>query len=168
VVRDDESTRRFCVFYVVELPKLVGFVMKATKATVDDAADAAHSALAEAWEKWDTLRNPRAWVRTVAIRMYYRSSPRREVPLDDRRAVNLVAADVEFSPSGQTAAVLALLDLLPPTQRIVLAYSTEGFSDSEIAALLDKSVEAVRQNRHRARTTLKAHLVAKGVTHARA
>ncbi|HEV2779669.1 MAG TPA: RNA polymerase sigma factor [Actinophytocola sp.] len=155
----DDDQLHFSEFYRTEFATLVGFVMKAVGATVYEGTDAAQAALTEAWAKWGTLFNPRAWVRTVAIRAYYRSVPVREVSLDHHPEVlDLVATDCPVELSERTAAAHALLELLPPAQRIVLAYSTDGFSDAEIAAELGKSLEAVRQNRHRARKTLKSLL----------
>jgi RNA polymerase sigma factor (sigma-70 family) len=167
-VSDELRRKLFSEFYRTEFTALVGFVMKAVGATVHEGTDAAQAALTEAWAKWGTLFNPPAWVRTVAIRAYYRSVPSGEVSLDRHpEALNLVAVDTPIELSERTAAAHALLELLPPAQRIVLAYSTDGFSDAEIAAELGKSPEAIRQNRHRARKTLKSLLQAQGreVTH---
>jgi hypothetical protein len=76
----------FAAFYRTEAGKLVGFVMNAAGANHHDAADAAQNALMQGWTVWDALTNPRAWVRTVAIRQFYRSVPKREIPTDTPRS----------------------------------------------------------------------------------
>ena len=55
--------------YKAEMPRLVRYLMKCFgDSGMRDAADAAHYAFVELFTKWDTVRSPRAWLRTVAFR----------------------------------------------------------------------------------------------------
>jgi DNA-directed RNA polymerase specialized sigma24 family protein len=127
----------FAAFYRTEAGKLVGFVMNAAGANHHDAADAAQNALMQAWTVWDALTNPRAWVRTVAIRQFYRSVPKREIPTDTPpECPVLETPDVPLELSEQTKAAHRLLDILPTKQRIVFALDREGISNKEIASEL--------------------------------
>jgi RNA polymerase sigma factor (sigma-70 family) len=149
----------FAAFYRAEIRKLVGFVMNAAGTNHHDAADAAQNALMQAWTVWDTLTNPRAWVRTVAIRQFYRSSPQRQIPTDTPPDCPVLETpDVALELSEQTKAAHRLLDILPTQQRIVFTLSREGISNKEIANELKMTEAAVRQNLHRARTALKQRL----------
>ena len=149
----------FVAFYRAEIGKLVGFVINAAGANYHDAADAAQNALMQAWTVWDSLTNPRAWVRTVAIRQFYRSAPKREIPTDTPPDCPVLETpDVPLKLSEQTEAAHRLLDILPAKQRIVFTLSREGISNKEIANELEMTEAAVRQNLHRARTALKQRL----------
>ena len=46
-----------------------------------DAEDAAHNAFVELFTNWDTVRSPRAWLRTVAFRQMLRQNASAEYPL---------------------------------------------------------------------------------------
>lgn len=151
----------FTAFYRDDLHDLVRFLMKAVGANIHDAADAAQKAYTLAWQVWGTLTNPRAWVRTVARREYYRSSPNRDVLTDNPPDHPvLLTPDTHLEASEQAKTALLLLGKLPMTQRIVLAWITDGFSIDEIANELAMSPAAVRQNLHRARTASKRRLEA--------
>lgn len=143
---------------------LIWFLMSQHAATVHEAEEAAHVALIHAWRRWTTIINPRAWVRTVAIREYLRSSPSgdprraREVEFDELVGPWLSrmpsAADT-VTLSDQERLVCAELAKLPPTQRKVAALRYEGYSNREIAELLGVDQSAVRHNVLRARSRLR-------------
>ena len=149
----------FTALYRDDLHDLVRFLMKAVGANIHDAADAAQKAYTLAWQAWNTLTKPRAWVRTVARREYYRSSPNRDIVTDsppDRPV--LLTPESCLETSERTKIAHRLLGMLPMTQRIVLAWFTDGFSIDEIANELAMTPAAVRQNLHRARTAMKKQL----------
>jgi DNA-directed RNA polymerase specialized sigma24 family protein len=151
----------FSAIYRNDIHDLVRFLMKAVGASLHDAADTAQTAYQLAWEKWETLSKPQAWVRVVGVRVFYRSSPGREVltgaPLDRPALLSLESC---FEISERAKAAYRLLCALPPTQRIVLAWRTDGYSIEEIAEELVMEQAAVRQNIHRARAALKEKLEA--------
>jgi RNA polymerase sigma-70 factor, ECF subfamily len=71
----------FDAFYEKTMPALFRALLVVT-ADRDLAADATAEALARAWQRWETLHNPRAWALTVAdnhVRRWYRRVGNREV-----------------------------------------------------------------------------------------
>ncbi len=128
-------------------------------ASAHEAADVAQSAFVEALAAWGGIRHPRAWLRQVAGRIYYRRLDRAETPLE-------VIPDSQGQGSASTAtelrdearAVLAALADLPPKQRQAMAWHVDGFAPGEIAAALDVAPDAVRQNLVKARRNLKKRL----------
>jgi RNA polymerase sigma factor (sigma-70 family) len=144
--------------YAKELSSLVWFVMS-LGASVHEAADVAQSAFVEAFPGWDSIRHPRAWLRQVAGRIYYRRLGRTETPVEvipDRQGPVSAATATEMRDEAR--AVLAALADLPPKQRQVMAWHVDGFSPAEIASALDVDPAAVRQNLAKARRNLKKQL----------
>ncbi len=141
----------FAACYATERPLLVRFLMK-LGASAQDAFDAAQDAFVEALRCWERIQNPRAWLRTVAIRRLPRRRP--EVPLREWQDLADPAPDV-FEISDETSKVLDALRRLPPVQRLVMAWTMDGFEPVEIAAEVGMTPEAVRQARARARASLK-------------
>src|SRR5260370_1871486 len=113
----------FDEFYRAEMGALARFVRR-YGADVHAAADAAHDAFAEAYPQWDTIQNPRAWLRLVACRIYYRrrlrDTPVEEVP--DRPVIYEDAAEL----GEQGRRVSEALAALPERQRQVLARHRDG------------------------------------------
>ncbi|HEX7307471.1 RNA polymerase sigma factor [Lentzea sp.] len=152
--RVDAVREQFSLFYRCEVGKVTGYVVKVTGATVHEAADATQAAFVLAWENWTCIRNPRAWVRTVATRELYRSMP-------DRRTLAgqaLVGDSAVVEPGEAWREVVAALAELPLMQRQVLAMTADDFPDDVIAHELGTTAQAVRQNRSRGRRALKAVL----------
>jgi RNA polymerase sigma factor (sigma-70 family) len=148
----------FVAGYAKELPSLVWFVMS-LGASPHDAADVAQSAFVEAFPTWVAIRHPRAWLRQVAGRIYYRRLDRAELPLEtipECQGPISSATAVELRDEAQ--AVLAALADLPPKQRQVMAWSIDGFSPAEIASALGVDPASVRQNLAKARRNLKQNL----------
>ena len=117
-----------------------------------DAADAAHNAFVELFTNWDTVRNPRAWLRTVAFRQMLRLNASTEYPLDLlRKEPDTVPASARLELREETRAVLHGLGQLPLAQRQVLALVYDEFSYGEIAQIMGISQAAVRKNAERAR-----------------
>jgi RNA polymerase sigma factor (sigma-70 family) len=139
--------------YQAEMPRLVRYLMKCFgDSDMRDAADAAHHAFAELFTKWDTVRSPRAWLRTVAFRQMLRQNASAEYPLDAlRREPATVPASARLELREETQAVLHGLRQLPLAQRQVLALIYDEFSYGEIAQITGTSQAAVRKNAERAR-----------------
>ncbi|MEV5598946.1 sigma-70 family RNA polymerase sigma factor [Streptomyces sp. NPDC052496] len=148
----------FALYYEQHLTRLIRHLMR-QGASVHEAAEAVQAAFTEALPCWEQIAHPAAWLRRVAFRLYLRQPVRREEltgePPDSPGGVCPLRA-VELQEEEQR--VYAALSALPPAQRQVLAWSLDGFTDSEIAAELGMTDEAVRKNRSRARARLKAHL----------
>jgi RNA polymerase sigma factor (sigma-70 family) len=153
--------------YKAEMPRLVRYLMKCFgDSGMRDAADAAHSAFVELFTKWDTVRSPRAWLRTVAFRQMLRQNASAEYPLDVlRHEPATVPASARLELGEETQAVLDGLRQLPLAQRQVLALIYDQFSYSEIAQIMSINQAAVRKNAERARRSMSELL---GITHSRA
>jgi len=72
----------FEAVYRSERSKLVRYLIS-MGAGQHQADDAVQAAFARAYDRWDTIRQPRAWLYKVALRESYRANPRREVPAGD-------------------------------------------------------------------------------------
>jgi RNA polymerase sigma factor (sigma-70 family) len=161
--RPGAAPGNFTDCYTRELPGLIWFVMS-LGANAEVAADVAQSAFTDAFPLWLRIRHPRAWLRRVAERGYYRrgfretlveSPPERPEPLP-------TASDVELQDEAR--AVLAALAALPPKQRQVMAWCIDGYSPAEIASEIGADPAAVRQNLAKARKNLKQMLGITGST----
>jgi RNA polymerase sigma factor (sigma-70 family) len=150
----------FAAFYRAEMSAVVRHVMN-QGAGEQEAVDAAQTAFVQAYQVWETISHPRAWLRTVATRAFLRSRPwNREIPADssmiEGAAAGLVIGKVEFSTEEQ--AVLEALAGLPHRQREAMAWHFDGFTPTEIAEMLGTSPAAVRQSLARARRNLARRL----------
>ena len=146
-----EGIDDFEACYKAEFIPLVMFLLR-QGIPYHDAMDAAQIAFIEALRQWEKIWAPRAWLRRVAIRSvkHFPEFPVEDVPLRDQP---LLPDGIEIKE--QTRNVLKALAQLPPQQRTVMAWTLDGFSPAEIAAEIRCTPEAVRQNLHRARETLK-------------
>jgi RNA polymerase sigma factor (sigma-70 family) len=150
----------FAAFYRAEMAAVIRHVMN-QGAGEQEAVDAAQTAFVQAYQVWETVSHPRAWVRTVATRAFLRSLPwSREIPADASVLEDAIAAPVigkiEFSSEEQ--AVLEALAGLPHRQREAMAWHFDGFTPTEIAERLGTNSAAVRQSLARARRNLARRL----------
>jgi RNA polymerase sigma-70 factor (ECF subfamily) len=147
-------------FYHREHLALIAFV-KGHGASEQEAADAVQTAFVRVLPpKWETIRHPRAYLRTVAVRAYIESVPAMAAgePPDD-------LSDPAVPPGERAEAredahrLREVLAMLPPLQRQVMAWHIDGFSHAEIAEHLGCRVTAVRQNFSRARRALEDYYI---------
>lgn len=154
-------------FYHTHFRRVVRFVMH-NGASQDQACDAAQDAFVESWElmvkdpsRWQAIERKDAWIRTVALRRYWRPpGPRKRVPMwyggeITERVVPGPCHD-ELTVQGQM--VLQELQTLDPEARAVTAFDLDGFSTVDIAAALEVKPQRVRDIRKRARAALKRQL----------
>ena len=146
----------FAEFFRAEHKKLIRFMM-AIGVSADEAAEIAQVTFVKAFEGWDVIRAPRAWIRRVAVNELTaaRQAVRRETPqatLPDAPAPVSTAVAVELTEEARQ--VLAALQALPPRQRQVMAWIIDGFAAAEIASELGVSPESVRQSHAKARKNL--------------
>ncbi|MFC1436289.1 RNA polymerase sigma factor [Streptacidiphilus sp. N1-3] len=147
------------------------------------AADAeAHDAVQEAFAaalRSAAINDPaawHAWLRTVSTRCLWRArraeggggriAVETMAPYDLPDAAPASAASVHdvVEARSREQFVLALLDALPPRQRVVFCLHLEGLSVQEIAAELGSRQPAVRKNLSRARRSLR-ELMSEGDAH---
>jgi RNA polymerase sigma factor (sigma-70 family) len=155
---DDPLSRNdeFKAFYTADLPRLVAFLMY-LEAPADQARDVAQEAMAQAFQRWESIERPRAWVRTVATRQLIRSmiTDNRDTPLDDgdsRWLLGTALTDVADWEARHE--ILRDAKRLPPRQRQVIAWWLDGYSPVEIASELQITPVAVRANLKKARHAL--------------
>jgi RNA polymerase sigma-70 factor (ECF subfamily) len=121
-----------------------------------DAEDATQEAMVLAWQKWDSIDTPAAWVRTVAVRAYWRLVRTRPqtVSLDEFVPESIADPSLSIFTEEQQH-VLRLLRALPPMQRTVVALAYDASTCEEIAMLLGISEATVRSHLRHARKNLK-------------
>lgn len=153
----DKAARdaEFTLFYTGELARLVSFlVVQGARPAV--AAEVAQDAMTEAYRRWELIDTPRAWVRVVAARTWWRraGTDRAEVLREElpERGAWLSREDSDDIESRHD--LLAALRALPRAQREVMAWSFEEYRPTEIAAVLGKSPATVRSLLRDARAAL--------------
>lgn len=137
----DKQIEAFSAFYRAQVIRVAAF-LRLQGAEWAEAADATQEAMTKAYQRWNTLTNPAAWVRTVASREFIRRRIRlgedlvEDVP-DPATCLlreNIPAAAVEHQT--QEEQVQKLLAILPPRQRQVMAWTYDGYTPTEIASQL--------------------------------
>ncbi|MEV2235343.1 sigma-70 family RNA polymerase sigma factor [Streptomyces phaeochromogenes] len=133
-------------------------------ASWEEAEDVVGEVLSELLLGWDQIKTPRTYCRLVAERVWVRSA------FTLRKAPEAMARGAWTTPTQQKDSdshgqperddTLQHLRLLNQEQRRVMAYSFDGYTPDEIAALLDKHPGVVRSNIRHARKRLKDALAA--------
>ncbi|MFJ7215415.1 RNA polymerase sigma factor [Amycolatopsis sp. NPDC098790] len=145
----------FDAFFRADFPPLVAFLCKAGF-EVEIARDVAVEAMLHALEAWPVPEDPRAWVRRVAGRLLDAvGDARADWTPDDRRDDEKLAALVD-----QHAGFIDVLASLPGQQRMVLAWSLDGFTPTQIANALRIAPATVRSNLRHVRERLRRHRAA--------
>ena len=110
----------------------------------------------ESDQTWSTIRHPRAWLRTVAVREYHRVRTLEAEVLTDSLPEGMVpAADDGLEDRARARAALAAFSQLPPRQREVMSWCRDEFTPAEIARELGIDAAAVRQSIAKARRNLR-------------
>jgi RNA polymerase sigma factor (sigma-70 family) len=135
----------------------------------EQALDATQAAFTEAWDliqrgcdQWEAVRNPRAWLRTVAVRHYRRPPDRRREPptvLDDCPGGDAPWGGQDPAElTAQTLDVLRALSGLDQDLRVIMAFYVDGFRPIDIAAELGVSDQRVRDQLKKGRAILAGKL----------
>jgi RNA polymerase sigma factor (sigma-70 family) len=148
----------FVAFFRAEHRKLMAVVMS-VGATLEEAEEAAASAMEEVLRRWDQIGAPLAYAKQAALSSFYKEKER---GLDRTRQRLKQGAEARRDGAGDAGLnvwedrqwVMQILGSLPPAQREVLALVVDGFTPAEIARLLGKTPDAVRQNLCAARARL--------------
>lgn len=122
-----------------------------------DAEDAAQEAMIAAWQQWESIREPAAWVRTTAARAFWKHNHQQPhtSPLEDATPQPPGRDEDLAIFAEEQRRVLRLLRGLPAEQRAVAALHYDGLPPQEIAKLIGKPAATVRSHLRHARTTLK-------------
>ncbi|MFK3794853.1 RNA polymerase sigma factor [Pseudomonas sp. NPDC088444] len=151
-----------------KLPRLLALASRLL-GDAEEARDVAQESFLRIWKTAGNWRSGQArfdtWLHRVTLNLCYdRMRRRKETPLDDdARLIEIAdpapAPHEQCQADGQNAQMAAALAALPDRQReaIVLQYYQE-LSNTEAAALMEISVEALESLLSRARRNLRRHL----------
>ena len=151
-----------------KLPRLLALASRLL-GDADEARDIAQESFLRIWKQAASWRSEQArfdtWLHRVALNLCYDRLRRRKehVQIDSEQAFEAVdhnpTPDEQLEASAQSRRMAAALDRLPERQReaIVLQYYQE-LSNTEAAALMQISVEALESLLSRARRNLRSHL----------
>ncbi|WP_305786015.1 RNA polymerase sigma factor [Symbioplanes lichenis] len=153
----------FVAFFRVGYQPLLRTVMY-FGASGDQAEDAAQAAMIEVGQRWSAIQHPQAYAQKAAISHLIRIKNKEAL---DRERVQQACQGTDLSMGRldphltlweDSEWVKQLLDGLPPKQREVMSFVIDGFQPAEIAILLGRSSDAVRQNLMEARLRLMKEL----------
>jgi RNA polymerase sigma factor (sigma-70 family) len=121
-----------------------------------DAEDAAQEAMILAWKQWETIQEPAAWARTVAVRAYWKLARVRQPLVSLGESLPEAESNPDLSIFAEEQQhVLRLLRALPQQQRTVAALFYDGLACEEIAELVGSPPATVRSHLRHARGRLK-------------
>lgn len=136
-----------------EFVRLVAYLRR-IGATRETAEDSAQQAFAEAYRQWAAINQPEAWLRRVAARIYFGRAP--EPILTDMADDMATSVDHDrIDNLEQSELVMAALKALPMNQRVVMAWTIDGYTPAEIANETGLKPEHVRKLLQRARESLR-------------
>jgi RNA polymerase sigma factor (sigma-70 family) len=152
----------FVKFYRASVPRLVVFV-RMLGASCEDAADIVQDTMILTYRRWGTINHPDAYARRVASRaLIRRVTNAREIPSDRLDGRPLLRPSAPIAEWEDRHEILRVMDLLPPRQRQVMAWSLDGYTPAQIADELKVTPEAVRASLRKARVAVRGYLDGRG------
>ncbi|MGK5558844.1 RNA polymerase sigma factor [Actinomadura kijaniata] len=139
-----------------EYGRACGFVIK-HGAERQEAEDAVQQAFLELYRHFDRVVSPQAWVRTVALRAWFRTCSQVDRNAQWIEAVRERWDQAVNSPEESTLGemwVHQVVRTLPSRQREVVIARSAGLSTNETAKALNMSPATVRVHLHHARQVL--------------
>jgi RNA polymerase sigma factor (sigma-70 family) len=139
------------------------WVLMAIGATLEDAHDTIGDLIEDMHKKhtWGRLSNPKAWFHKALLHTYYnrRKRQRRRLELEIKNHLT-PESYIDDRPNvwEDWQWVAQMLSTLPPTQRSVVELIIAEMDAREIADLLGKTSDTIRQNLAQARKKLRANL----------
>jgi RNA polymerase sigma factor (sigma-70 family) len=137
---------------------LIRDVIFFTGGNLHEAEDVVSEAMIEVLQRWETIKNPRAYARRVAIRIMFKDR-KRELQIQERIIQSgQVPPEYDLDPGltarEQQELVTLFLKRLPPAQQEALACMFDALTPGETAEFLGKTETAVRKNLSDARRKL--------------
>ncbi|MGW5159326.1 sigma-70 family RNA polymerase sigma factor [Nonomuraea wenchangensis] len=153
----------FSSFYSDTVRHLVAFLLN-QGATLPVATDIAQDTMIKLYQRWTEIARPRAWVHTVASRaLVRRIAETREEPLDPLpEATALLPRPQDAADWEARHDLLRVLEILPPRQRQILAWTFSSYTPTEIAEQLGMSPNAVSASLAKARRAAVEYLTTTG------
>jgi RNA polymerase sigma factor (sigma-70 family) len=137
-------------------------VLMAIDATLEDAHDTINDVIVDMLRKntWDRLTaNPKAWVRKAVVHTYYDRQKRQRLRRETEKHLTSEShIDEGLNVWADWEWVAQMLSTLPSAQRTVIELTIAELKAGEIADLLGKTPDAIRQNLAHARKRLRANL----------
>jgi RNA polymerase sigma factor (sigma-70 family) len=148
-------------FFRIRYTQLLALAMY-MGATREEAEDAIESVMIYMLSRWEKIRTPQTYARKAVVHelIKQKTRSRRFVPLLDKDGELLGDRDRDLGQEDQLTVwenrqwVMSLLNSLPPRQQEVMALIVDEFRPKDIAALLGRDPDAVRQNLMAARRRL--------------
>jgi RNA polymerase sigma factor (sigma-70 family) len=152
----DAKPDEFEDFFLQQYPILTSWLIQ-LGANFPDAQDIAQEVFITAFQHWDRIERPSAWIRVVATRALSRRKAQaaRLSTVADFPDYYLPPSRDAIESRMEIAGVLESINSLPPTQRAVMAMYIDGTPISGIASKLQISPSTVRVHLHSARQRLK-------------
>lgn len=159
----DKSRSRFAQFIAPHLEALyrTGYRLCRHRA---DAEDLVQDVCMRAFKSWRSgeIESPRAWLMRIQYRLHVdglrRLAGRRDESLDEPGRAEPAAVSPEPDASAEASLRVEALDAvwaeLTTDQQALLALYAEGHTLTEIAAIAEVPVGAIKARLHRARTRL--------------
>jgi len=158
---EKSASKAFEAFFRSEYTSLLRVAIYAG-ASEDEAHETVQESMLEAYRKWATIENPRAWTCKAVVNNFIKVKRRNAERLARTLAGGHLTSEIDDRASltvwEDTQWVSQLLDQLPPAQRVIMAYIIDGWRPAEVAYLLGKTPVAIRKNLQLARRRLKAEL----------
>jgi RNA polymerase sigma-70 factor, ECF subfamily len=112
-----------------------------------------------AWDKVGTFNNPMGWIVNAARKILKRGFRRAAVQRARTQGLEIVINEATHEPINDADAEMVLFSLmskLSPRQKEVFGLFLDGFTDQEIALLLEITPSTVQSHREEARRRLQA------------
>lgn len=152
----------FDEFFRTEYPGMVSALMLMEGASVADSDDCVAYAMEKLYARWDIpetdtghVRHPRAYAMTTARHQFRKERNRPQtVALDE--AGSVAEANASALTAWEDGQFIAnVIECLSPAQRQVMHLITEGYPTTEIAEILRKNPNNIRQIAHQGKKRLR-------------
>ncbi|MFE3991556.1 RNA polymerase sigma factor [Streptomyces goshikiensis] len=143
----------FAALFAEQAPRLMQHLLYlgAQRAEAEDAMHDAMMSLLLALRGGAQVQHPRAWVRVVAARSYFRQQRRETLMSEVPEAVAPISVDAEVAAAVD---ILEALKRLPARQSAIMRLSVADYSVADIAEVMDMEQATVRSNLRHARKKL--------------
>ncbi|GGX99830.1 RNA polymerase sigma factor [Streptomyces fructofermentans] len=142
------------VFFANQYPKVVAMLIFYRGFAPQIAEDATAEAMTRLLMQWEKVQTPKAWVRTVAVRVAVRLASRQHSALPDTDVADRQVAD-DLAAAELALMTGAAVKSLPPRQQAVMTLTLADLKPEEIAQVLGCTPEQARSNLAHARRALR-------------